>query len=306
MRYTQDIYFGLKNSQVSQLQQDLARDVAVYPEKLVTGYFGPLTLKAVQRFQAKYSIISSGGPSTTGYGRVGPRTRAKLNELYGAVSTGTTIIRTVGEKESSFLIQKINMDSVEGLWHDAYPIQMPGDGTPRTIRIGDNIGYACEGISEKLINIDFSGQKITFTKVVGQPTYGGCPICLAGSTFIDTPSGLTPVKDLQVGMAIWTLDKSNHRVFGVIQKTSRVPVSPTHQMVHLVLDDERELFVSPPHPTIDGRTVGDLNVNDLYDGARVVSSERVIYDDVATYDILPSGATGFYWANGILLNSTLD
>jgi len=73
-RYTQNLYFGLKNSQVNQLQQDFTNDSTIYPEKLVTGYFGPLTLKAVKRFQAKYGIIQ------TGY--VGPLTRAKLNELY--------------------------------------------------------------------------------------------------------------------------------------------------------------------------------------------------------------------------------
>ncbi len=133
----------------------------------------------------------------------------------------------------------------------------------------------------------------------------GCPICLAGSTLIDTPSRLVPVKDLQVGMPIWTTDKAGHRVSGIVTKTSRVPVPPTHQMIHLVLDDGRELFVSPPHPTIDGRTVGNLIVNDLYDGAHVLTSERVVYGEAATYDILPSGGTGFYWANGILLDSTL-
>jgi len=132
-----------------------------------------------------------------------------------------------------------------------------------------------------------------------------CPICLAGGTLIDTPSGSVPVKDLQVGMPVWTTDKTGQRVSGVITKTSKVPVPPTHQMVHLVLNDDRELFVSPGHPTTDGRTVGDLILDDLYDGASVVSIERVSYSDGATYDLLPSGETGFYWANGVLLGSTL-
>lgn len=133
----------------------------------------------------------------------------------------------------------------------------------------------------------------------------GCPICLAGSTLIDAPSGLIPVKDIFVGMPIWTTDRTGHRILGIVTKTSKVPIPPTHQMIHLVLDDGRELFVSPPHPTIDGRIVGNLVVNDFYDGARVLTSERVAYGGVATYDILPSGETGFYWANGILLGSTL-
>jgi hypothetical protein len=35
------------------------------------------------------------------------------------------------------------------------------------------------------------------------------------------------------------------------------------------------------------------------------SFDRVSYDGDATYDILPAGPTGFYWADGILMTSTL-
>jgi hypothetical protein len=76
-------------------------------------------------------------------------------------------------------------------------------------------------------------------------------------------------------------------------------------MVHLVLDDGRELFVSPGHPTIDGRTVGELVSGEMYNGAFVISAEHVLYNEGATFDLLPSGDTGFYWADGILVGSTL-
>ncbi|MEK7604042.1 MAG: hypothetical protein AAB461_02895, partial [Patescibacteria group bacterium] len=156
--------------------------------------------------------------------------------------SGENIIKKVGEMESSFLIQKINRGSVDGIWYQAYPV--PRDiGEPRTLYIGDDIGYACEGVSEKLISINFSEQTVTFNKVVGEePSKGGCPICLAGSTLIDTPVGLVSVKDLQIGMPVWTTDKFGQRVPGVISKTSKVSVPPTHKMVHLILDDGRELF----------------------------------------------------------------
>lgn len=249
-----------------------------------------------------YFIVNQQAPSST----PSPSSTPTLTPTPTPTPNGEKIIRKVGEKEGSFLIQKINSDSVDGLWYETIPIERPNDpGTPKTLYIGDDIGYACEGVSEKLTSIDFSGQRVTFTKVVVQPPFGGCPICLADNTLIDTPSGLVLVKDIRIGMPIWTTNKSGQRISGVVIKTSKVPVPPTHQMVHLILDDGRELFVSPGHPTIDGRTVGDLVVNDLYNGGRVVTSERVAYDDVATYDILPSGETGFYWANGILLASTL-
>lgn len=132
-----------------------------------------------------------------------------------------------------------------------------------------------------------------------------CPICLAKNTLISIPQGDVAVQDLKVGASVWTVDKSGKRVMGVILKTSKTLVPPTHKMVHLVLDDGRTLLVSPGHPTIDGRTAGDIVAGDMYDGAQVVSSDRVSYSEGYTYDILASGETGFYFANGILLDSTL-
>jgi len=37
----------------------------------------------------------------------------------------------------------------------------------------------------------------------------------------------------------------------------------------------------------------------------VIKVERLGYTGTDTYDLLPSGNTGFYWANGILIGSTL-
>ena len=220
---------------------------------------------------------------------------------------GEKIIKKVGEIESGFLIQKINQNSIEGIENYSKDgnIAVPYFPRQRTLRIGNDIGVNCAGISEKLISINFSDQTITFNKVVGEPPIGGCPICLAGNSLINTPSGLFPVKDLKIGMPVWTTDKIGKRVSGVITKISKVLAPPTHQMVRLILDDGRELFVSPGHPTIDGRAVGDLLAGNLYDNTSVISAKRVTYGEEATYDILPSGDTGFYWANGILMSSTL-
>lgn len=44
-----------------------------------TGYYGIVTKRAVGSFQAKYDIARVGD---AGYGRVGPKTRAKLNQIY--------------------------------------------------------------------------------------------------------------------------------------------------------------------------------------------------------------------------------
>jgi hypothetical protein len=44
---------------------------------------------------------------------------------------------------------------------------------------------------------------------------------------------------------------------------------------------------------------------DFYDDAVVVSAELSPYAGGATFDVLPAGATGIYWANGVLLRSTI-
>jgi len=67
------------NGEVTKLQQFLAQDSSIYPGGLVTGYFGPMTESAVQRWQARNGIVSSGSPDTTGYGYVGPKTRAAMS-----------------------------------------------------------------------------------------------------------------------------------------------------------------------------------------------------------------------------------
>ncbi|TSC61406.1 MAG: Uncharacterized protein Greene041614_1104 [Parcubacteria group bacterium Greene0416_14] len=136
-------------------------------------------------------------------------------------------------------------------------------------------------------------------------TPGGCPICLSGDTMIDTPLGEIQVKEMKTGMPVWTVGKDGTRTAGTIKMTGRTPVPQTHEMVRLILNDGRQLLVSPGHSTTDGRTIGGLVANDFYDNARVLSADRVPYTEEATYDILPSGETGWYRANGILLKSTL-
>src|SRR3989338_9122749 len=76
--------FGSTGSDVIELQTYLATNASIYPSGLITGYFGPLTQAGVQRFQTAQGIVSAGTPETTGYGRVGPQTMARINILLGS------------------------------------------------------------------------------------------------------------------------------------------------------------------------------------------------------------------------------
>lgn len=75
---TQNLSRGDSGAEVLLLQAKL--EALGYLEKeSLSGFFGPLTEAAVQKFQCEKGIVCAGTPSTTGYGMVGPSTRAAFN-----------------------------------------------------------------------------------------------------------------------------------------------------------------------------------------------------------------------------------
>jgi len=164
------------------------------------------------------------------------------------------------------------------------------------LRVGEGQGELIQG------TISAAG-KLVIEK--SEPSFNTHPICLAAGTMIDTPAGQVPVQDLKVGVVVWTLDKPGNRVAEPLVQTRATPVPDSFRVVSLTLADGRSLSASPGHPTADGRTVGQLRVGDAFGGAIVVKVELVTYIAGQTYDIMPAGGTGLYWANGILLKSTL-
>ncbi len=84
-KISKNLRYGMKDAEVKCLQEFLkSQGPEIYPEGLVTGYFGPLTLSAVKRFQQKYwqEILAPWGLTQnqpTGF--VGSTTRAKINQL---------------------------------------------------------------------------------------------------------------------------------------------------------------------------------------------------------------------------------
>lgn len=80
-RVNQYMRLGARGNDVLTVQAILAADESVYPEALVTGYYGPLTASAMKRFQKKYGIEQ--------VGFIGPKTLKKLNEE--AVEQGLSV-----------------------------------------------------------------------------------------------------------------------------------------------------------------------------------------------------------------------
>jgi len=80
-----NLRYSNSSDDVKLLQTWLSKDPEVYPEGIVSGYFGSLTETAVLRFQEKYAdeILKPLGLDK-GTGFVGSSTRAKLNSLYNS------------------------------------------------------------------------------------------------------------------------------------------------------------------------------------------------------------------------------
>jgi len=131
-----------------------------------------------------------------------------------------------------------------------------------------------------------------------------CPICLAETTLIDTLRGQVRVTELRVGDLVWTVDERARRVTAPLAAAASLAAPIGHEVVLVTLADGRSVAASPGHPLADGRLMGALAVGDPLDGSRVSAVVRLPYRG-RTYDVLPAGPTGAYWADGVLLRSTL-
>lgn len=129
--------------------------------------------------------------------------------------------------------------------------------------------------------------------------------CLPAATRIATPGGDVPVDQLAVGDAVWTVDRAGARVEARVLRVSSVPVSAAHEVLELTLGDGRVVRASGGHPDAAGATLSSRAVGDVLDGAAIRSIRAVPYGGSHTWDLLPSGPTGAYWADGVLLGSTL-
>jgi len=178
----------------------------------------------------------------------------------------------------------------------AVEITASGDLYNFVLRTGENQGERIEG------TITASG-KIKVLK--REPSFNTYPICLTKGTLIDTPDGPVPVEYVKKGMTVWTVDDSGKRIAAGVVETAVTPVPSSFQVVTVRLDDGRTVTASPGHPTDEGRALGDYQAGDTLDGALVMTVEHETYNAGSTYDLLPSGETGLYWANGVLLKSTL-
>ena len=81
--FVRSLVRGMSGEDVLNLQTLLAADTSVYPEGLLTGYFGARTEAAVKRFQKKHGIEQ--------VGVFGPKSQARMEWLFSSSSASTSL-----------------------------------------------------------------------------------------------------------------------------------------------------------------------------------------------------------------------
>jgi peptidoglycan hydrolase-like protein with peptidoglycan-binding domain len=108
---TRQLEVGMSGNDVSTLQTFLAQDSTIYPQGLVTGYFGFLTKSAVSNFQSRNGISA--------IGRVGPITLAALNaQMAGGsadIDAPTIFNVSVGTSNNSANVYWNTSESAKGI-----------------------------------------------------------------------------------------------------------------------------------------------------------------------------------------------
>jgi hypothetical protein len=128
--------------------------------------------------------------------------------------------------------------------------------------------------------------------------------CLPPTARIATPSGDLAARDVRIGTIVWTRDASGTRVAAAVVRVSSPLVDREHHVARLRLADGRTLVASPEHPVPGGR-LQDLRIGERYDGSTIIGLALERFAGDHTYDLLPAGDTGIYWADGIPIGSTL-
>ncbi len=154
---TRELQFGMSGSDVSSLQMFLAKDPSVYPQGLVTGYFGLMTKAAVINFQRQNGIAM--------VGRVGPVTLAAINNWSMSDSAAPTIysVNASYTNTSVTLTWTTSENASAIVYYSTSPLAM----TEATPTVGVTIGG-----SSLLVHTDLrTAHSATLTSLMPNTTY---------------------------------------------------------------------------------------------------------------------------------------
>ncbi len=165
---TSQLDFGARGTNVTNLQTFFADNASIYPEGLVTGYYGGLTKSAVQRFQANYGLEQ--------VGRVGPMTLSKINSL---IATGGWTNAPIGDVSAPMIYgvtATVSTNSASFAWttNENATAKVFFNTAPIVINEGDetSAGFSLRaGQVAANDNIARSGQQVTLNNLTSNTVY---------------------------------------------------------------------------------------------------------------------------------------
>lgn len=122
--FTESLEYGVTNDDISYIQKLLATDPEIYPEAIVSGFFGPKTQEAIRKLQTRFNLDP--------VGVIGPATRTILETFKKAFPTGAFpdgVLKQVPQ--------------VQGASTSISPVQSPV--TRPTVSDNSNPFYSIEG-----------------------------------------------------------------------------------------------------------------------------------------------------------------
>jgi peptidoglycan hydrolase-like protein with peptidoglycan-binding domain len=148
---------GSRGQDVSDLQMFLAKDSSIYPQGLVTGYFGSMTKSAVINFQNRNGISA--------VGRVGPITLAAINFQMNGDNSSPSInsVNVTPGNNSATVSWNTNENSSAILYYSTSPLSMV-EGSPTTgVTIGGSSVLAHANLQ--------ASHSVTLTSLGSNTTY---------------------------------------------------------------------------------------------------------------------------------------
>jgi peptidoglycan hydrolase-like protein with peptidoglycan-binding domain len=181
---------GSTGANVTNLQTFFSDNSSIYPEGLVTGYYGSLTTSAVNRFQAAYGFSQ--------VGRVGPLTLSKINSLiadggWGNHDTLSPIMYqsfiSTGKNTATFN-WTVNENSVAKVYYDTKPVTI-NEGDINSVGFGIISGSAASDdnvarTTQQVIINGLQANTLYYYMLVSKDTSGNVSVSYVNNTFTTT------------------------------------------------------------------------------------------------------------------------
>ena len=154
---TRQLELGMSGADVSSLQTFLAKDATIYPQGLVTGYFGSLTKSAVSNFQARNGIST--------VGRVGPVTLAAINSQMNGDNTSPSFnsLNVSTSNTTANINWNTNENAAAVVYYSASPIYMTEASASTGVTIGGSSVLVDAGVD--------SHHSTTISSLIPNTTY---------------------------------------------------------------------------------------------------------------------------------------